>query len=87
MLPIAKVSLAQDVKLDHRPEYHRVYISVTKEGGLTAVSTGGQRSSRVGSLRGANGLLALPSSKDSGIQSMKEGELVDAMIIGRLGGI
>jgi len=85
-LPIAKVSLAQDVKLDHRPEYHRVYISVTN-GGLTAMSTGGQRSSRVGSLRGANGLLALPSSKDSGIQSMKEGELVDAMIIGRLGGI
>ena len=87
MLPIAKVSLAQDVKLDPRPEYHRVYISVTKEGGLTAVSTGGQRSSRVGSLRGANGLLALPSSKDTGIHSMKKGELVDAMIIGRLGGI
>lgn len=87
MLPIATVSLAQDIKLDPRPEYHRVYISGTTEGGLIAVSTGGQRSSRVGSLRGANGLLALPSSKDSGTQSLKKGELVDALIIGRLGGI
>jgi gephyrin len=87
MLPLAKVALAQDVKLDPRPEYHRVFISVVKEGGLTAVSTGGQRSSRVGSLRGANGLLCLPSSKDVGKQNIAKGELVDAMILGRLGGI
>jgi gephyrin len=86
-LPIAKVALAQDVRLDPRPEYHRVFISVSKDGGLIAVSTGGQRSSRVGSLRGANGLLCLPSSKDGNRQIIKKGDLVDAMILGRLGGI
>ena len=87
MLPIARVALAQDVKLDPRPEYHRVFISVTAEGGLLAVSTGGQRSSRVGSLTGANGLLCLPSSKDISKQSILKGEIVDALILGRLGGI
>jgi gephyrin len=86
MLPKAKVALEQDVKLDPRPEYHRVFISVTEVGGLIAVSTGGQRSSRVGSLRGANGLLCLPSSKDVGRNSIAKGELVDALILGRLGG-
>jgi gephyrin len=86
-LSICKVSLAQDVKLDPRPEYHRVFISATAGGGLTAVSTGGQRSSRVGSLRGANGLLCLPSNKDTGQQGLKKGDLVDAMILGRLGGL
>ena len=87
MLPVAKVSLAQDVKLDPRPEYHRVFISVGTQGGLVASSTGGQRSSRVGSLRGANGLLCLPSSKDSGKTSLAKGEIADALILGRLGGI
>ena len=86
-LPIARVTLAQDVKLDPRPEYHRVFISVTETGGLRAVSTGFQRSSRVGSLIGANGLLCLPSSKNSGRQSLAKGEMVDAMILGRLGGL
>ena len=86
MLPIARVALAQDVKLDPRPEYHRVFISVTAKGGLLAVSTGGQRSSRVGSLTGANGLLCLPSSKDAGKQSIPKGEIVDALVLGRLGG-
>lgn len=87
MLPVARVSLAQDVQLDPRPEYHRVFISVTEAGGLLAVSTGGQRSSRVGSLAGANGLLCLPSSKAVGKRSIPKGELVDALILGRLGGL
>ena len=87
MLPIAKVSLAQDIKLDPRPEYHRVFISVGQQGGLIAASTGGQRSSRVGSLRGANGLLCLPSSKDVDKKTIAKGDLVDALILGRLGGI
>jgi gephyrin len=86
-LPVARVALAQDVKLDPRPEYHRVFISVTETGGLIAVSTGGQRSSRVGSLTGANGLLCLPSSKDVGRNSITNGEIVDALILGRLGGL
>ena len=85
-LPVAKVILAQEVKLDPRPEYHRVFISVTEGGGLMAVSTGGQRSSRVGSLTGANGLLCLPSSKAIG-KGKNKGEIVDALILGRLGGL
>ena len=85
-LPMAKVSLAEDVKLDPRPEYHRVFISVTEGGGLVAVSTGMQRSSRVGSLSGANGLLCLPSSKEVEKGSFSKGEVVNAMILGRLGG-
>jgi len=85
-LPITRVTLAQDVNLDPRPEYHRVFISVTETGGLRAMSTGFQRSSRVGSLTGANGLLCLPSSKNLGRQSLAKGEMVDAMILGRLGG-
>ena len=87
MLPIARVKLAQDVKLDPRPEYHRVFVSVEEGGGLVAVSTGFQRSSRVGSLTGANALLCLPSSKDVGKQSISKGDLVEALILGRLGGL
>lgn len=85
-LPLAKVVLSEDVKLDPRPEYHRVYISATGKGQLMAVSTGGQRSSRVGSLAGANGLLCLPSSKEAGRFAMKKNELVDALLLGQLGG-
>jgi gephyrin len=84
-LPVAKVTLAQDVKLDPRPEYHRVFIAASETGGLVAISTGGQRSSRVGSLRGANGLLCLPSSKVVGREIMNKGELIDALVLGRLG--
>ncbi len=86
-LPVARVSLAHDVKLDPRPEYHRVFISVTEGGRLTAGSTGGQRSSRIGSLTGANGLLCLPSSKDVEKQKIDKGEIVDALILGKLGGL
>ena len=86
-LPVTRVSLAQDVKLDPRPEYHRVFVSMTETGELLATSTGMQRSSRVGSLTGANGLLCLPSSKDVGKNTIKKGELVEALILGRLGGL
>ncbi|KAK6819550.1 molybdenum cofactor synthesis domain-containing protein [Apiospora arundinis] len=54
------VVLAHDFALDkRRPEYHRAIVSVGKDGLLLASSTGGQRSSKVGSLRGANALLCL----------------------------
>ena len=46
---------------DPRLEFHRVIIKVNLEtGSLEAYSTGGQRSSRVASLNGANGLVMLP---------------------------
>ena len=46
---------------DPRLEFHRALIKVNLSSGtLEAYSTGGQRSSRVASLNGANGLVILP---------------------------
>ncbi|KAI1759660.1 gephyrin [Hypoxylon sp. FL1150] len=73
------VTLAQDFVLDKtRPEYHRVVVSVDKHGNLVAASTGKQRSSMVGSLRSANGLLCLPSGKEP----LRKGSKVDALLMG-----
>ena len=72
------VVLAHDFPLDRsRPEYHRAVVSVTRDGTLSASSTGGQRSSRVGSMKGANALLALPS----GPEAMRRGSKVDALLM------
>lgn len=73
------VILAHDLILDnHRPEYHRAIVSVTRDGVLVASSTGGQRSSRVGSLKGANALLALAS----GSEPLRKGTKVEALLMG-----
>jgi gephyrin len=73
------VILAHDFDLDNRRmEYHRAIVSVSKDGVLSASSTGGQRSSKVGSLKGANALLALPS----GSQPFPKGAKVDALLMG-----
>lgn len=77
-LPKAPVVLAHDVPLDMRPEYHRAVVSVDPGGLLVASSTGGQRSSRVGSLRAANALLCLPS----GTGNLDRGGKVDALLMG-----
>ncbi|ORY64993.1 gephyrin [Pseudomassariella vexata] len=78
---LTKVSvvLAHDFSLDKiRPEYHRAIVSVTRDGRLEAASTGGQRSSKVGSLKGANALLCMPP----GTGPLREGERVDALLMG-----
>lgn len=49
-----------------------------------AHSTGGQRSSRVASLSGANGLVALPARAPYGPAELKAGDLADAIVIGEL---
>lgn len=73
------VALAHDFSLDKkRPEYHRAIVSAGRDGVLTAESTGGQRSSKVGSLKGANALLCLPL----GEQPLKKGAKVDALLMG-----
>ena len=75
----------QAVSLDPRPEYHRVHIAQDPTtGALVATSTGGQRSSRVGSIQGANGLLVLPSSHDAKRNRMEKGDILDAILINRL---
>jgi gephyrin len=73
------VFLGHDFKLDKtRPEYHRAVVVVDGDGKLVATSTGAQRSSKVGSLRSANGLLCLPS----GGEPLKKGTKVDALLMG-----
>ncbi|KAI0970507.1 molybdenum cofactor synthesis domain-containing protein [Xylaria arbuscula] len=80
-LPKVPVFLAHDFSLDKtRPEYHRVIVTVDGTGRLVATSTGGQRSSKVGSLRGANSLLCLPSGKEP----LKKGGKVDALLMGQV---
>ena len=83
-LPKMRVVLAEQVKCDkERAEYHRVGLQAGEDGRIWALSTGGQRSSRVGSLKGAQGLLCLPK-KDGMIG---KGEMVDALVLGDLSGL
>ncbi|TQN68866.1 Gephyrin [Colletotrichum shisoi] len=75
------VTLAHDFSLDKvRPEYHRAIVTVGKDGSLSASSTGGQRSSKVGSLKSANALLALPT----GSEPLKKGSKVEALLMGEI---
>lgn len=75
------VVLAHDLPLDKgRVEYHRAVVSVGKDGVIRATSTGGQRSSRVGSLKGANALLSLPK----GAEPLKKGATVEALLMGAI---
>jgi len=75
------VTLAHDFSLDKaRPEYHRAVVTVAKDGLLSATSTGGQRSSKVGSLRSANALLCMPA----GAEPLKKGAKVDALLMGAI---
>lgn len=91
-LPLVRVIAGEDFKLDPRPEYHRVHIKMQRDGKLVAYSTGGQRSSRIGSAARANGMLALPSKKDVGEKrgaygAIPQGEPVTAMLWGQIGGL
>jgi len=80
-LPKVKVMLEQDVRCDtKRSEYHRILISVKADGLLHATSTGGQRSSRIGSFKGANGLLCLPTTK----AKVARGEMCEALLMGKV---
>ena len=81
-LEMVQVKLAGRVRCDPvRPEYHRCHVKFV-DGGLLAVSTGMQRSSRVGSVGGANGMLCLPN-KDG---FLEEGETCDCLLMGMISG-
>jgi gephyrin len=84
-LPKVKVILDEDVTCDAlRAEYARGIIMVKGDGVLHAISTGGQRSSRIGSFKGSNALLCLPVKR--GIAG--KGEVIEALLMGKLvGGI
>lgn len=71
------------MRLDPRTEFHRVIIRA-ENGGLMARSTGGQRSSRVASLSGANGLVVVPPRTKNGPESLEAGEFAEAVVIGEI---
>ncbi|KAF2708773.1 hypothetical protein K504DRAFT_381084 [Pleomassaria siparia CBS 279.74] len=80
-LPKVKVVLEEDVGVDRqRPEYHRALVAFKGDGRLYASSTGGQRSSRIGSFKGANALLCM----GAGEGSAKKGDSVDALLMGSI---
>ncbi|KAF3904533.1 Gephyrin [Orbilia brochopaga] len=85
-LPSTLVTMEHDVPLDPRPEYHRAVVRVDKSGTLVARSTGGQRSSRIASLEGANALLCLPAAGEVGDKRTRipRGDKVTALLIGEL---
>ncbi|KAG9233083.1 hypothetical protein BJ875DRAFT_505582 [Amylocarpus encephaloides] len=75
------VTLEHEFRLDpQRAEYHRAIITMGKDGLCYASSTGGQRSSKVGSLKSANALLCLPT----GTEELGKGTKVEALLMGRL---
>lgn len=82
--PEIEASLTHDIKLDaKRPEYHRVTLTRTITGNgeaYEAVSTGVQRSSRLMSLRDAQGLMLLPHAK--GVKSVaRKGESYPVLLL------
>lgn len=72
--------------LDSREEFHRVIVSqcLGPNSRLIAESTGGQRSSRVASLSGANALVHLPIKTEGGPDRLNKGAHVQAVIFGEL---
>ena len=83
-LPKCLVVMDEDVKCDpKREEYCRAMVTAGIEGKLHAKTTGGQRSSRIGSLSGANALLVLPLK--NGL--MRKGEQAHALMMSQVNGI
>jgi len=87
-MPRVRVRLETGVRCDAvREEYVRVIVAAKagedEQGGLWAATTGGQRSSRIGSFKGANALIRLPA----GGGSLERGTYVEALMMGQLGGI
>ncbi|XP_018571465.1 gephyrin [Anoplophora glabripennis] len=62
--PVVQVPISGLINKDERPEYHRVQVYSTY-GGLSAVSTGKQISSRLNSLAGANGLAIVSKCQET----------------------
>jgi len=77
-LPKVRVTLEHDIRLDpQRSEYHRAIVLLKNDGILYASSTGGQRSSRIGSMKSANALLCLPA----GTETLGRWRTVEALLM------
>lgn len=72
-----------EMTLDLRMEFHRVTVRAGREG-LKAYSTGGQRSSRVASLSGANAFVILPLRTSDSPRRLAAGTMADAVVIGEI---
>ncbi|EFI27789.1 molybdenum cofactor biosynthesis protein [Coprinopsis cinerea okayama7 len=84
-LPRVRVQVKSPMLFDPRLEFHRAVIKVqTSTGVLEAWSTGGQRSSRVASLSGANGFVIVPPLKGQGKTKLEVDEWAEAILIGEL---
>lgn len=83
-LPRIRVRVRDTMRLDPRPEFHRVVLRTGDDGTIEAHSTGGQRSSRVASLSGANGLVALPAKTEQGPKEILPGSFAGAVMIGEV---
>ncbi|KAI5290955.1 hypothetical protein KEM54_006898 [Ascosphaera aggregata] len=80
-LPRVLTRLEEQIMPDpKRREYHRAQIHAGRDGTLRATSTGGQRSSKVGSLKGANGLLMI----EPGEAALRKGDTVEALLMGNV---
>ena len=73
--------LSSDIKLDPRPEYHRVTMTWSSGEHLPiASSTGNQLSSRLLSFMSAHALLKLPNATETK-KTMSAGEQVEAYLL------
>jgi len=80
----AKLTNNSPISLDLRPEYQRVILSWSPGCAVaSAVSTGGQASSRLASLANANGLVMLPGRTED-MADLQPGVELDALVIGPL---
>lgn len=80
--PEVTAILTHDAKLDtERPEYHRVSLKVTRDGRVEATTTGVQRSSRLMSMRDAQGLLVLPQGVPGGKMKALKGEEYTVLLL------
>lgn len=79
------VTLASEMRLDPRPEFHRVILRSESSQGLVAYSTGNQRSSAMHSMASANALIALPPLQNGEMKStLQAGEKASAILLGSL---
>jgi len=92
-LPKVKVVLEEEVRRDPRREYVRGVVGwsegeIMGRRGLVARTTGGQRSSRVGSAVGGNALLEIPGLGEGEVgEVVKAGEMVWAVMVGMVRGL
>ncbi|CDU24660.1 related to Gephyrin [Sporisorium scitamineum] len=82
-LPKVAVTVGGDLRLDSRPEFHRVVVKATQDG-LVAYSTGSQRSSGMHSMSTANALIALPALQPNAEKFVRKGERAQAILLGAI---